>query len=297
MNIELITAPVIGALIGTVTNGIAIRMLFRPWNPVYIGKFRLPLTPGLIPKERPRIAKAIADVVGNNLLDDETIRKTLLSDEIRNKLMGALTAKTDELEKNTGILSAFLEEKGFMTIIDEKEVSLRDSAGKTVSSKMIEMKVADTLLDFAEDELSKNPNPLIAGFASKAISSARDSLTVKINSLITEKAPAIISGLIDKEYEKFKNKPVNEYITYLKNKFPDYQDKIWTLYCSFIGKYLTTLLKGINISNIVEQKINEFDLPELERLIMDIAKKELQALVALGGLLGFLMGFINVLIG
>lgn len=30
MNYELITAPLIGAAIGTVTNGIAIRMLFRP---------------------------------------------------------------------------------------------------------------------------------------------------------------------------------------------------------------------------------------------------------------------------
>lgn len=85
MNYELITAPLIGAAIGTVTNGIAIKMLFRPWKAVYIGKLKMPFTPGLIPKEKPRIARSIADVIGNNLLDNETIRKTLLSDDIKDR--------------------------------------------------------------------------------------------------------------------------------------------------------------------------------------------------------------------
>ncbi len=297
MNYELITAPLIGAAIGTVTNGIAIRMLFRPWKPVYIGKFRLPFTPGLIPKEKPSIAKAIAGVVGNNLLDDDTIRKTLLSDEIKEKILNACEQKIQKFSSDTESVSGLLESKGIMNIIDEKETSVRDSAGTTIASKMIEMNVAASLIDFASAEFDKNPNPLIAGFASKAISSARDSIIVKINELIKEKAPSVISGLIDREYEKIKSKPVSECTEYLISKFPDYRTKIWELYSELIGKYLTSVLGGLNITNIVEQKINEFELPELERIIMEIAKKELNALVALGGLLGFLMGFINVLIG
>ena len=297
MNYELITAPLIGAAIGTVTNGIAIRMLFRPWKAVYIGKLKVPFTPGLIPKEKPRIARSIADVIGNNLLDDETIRKTLLSDDIKAKITTALNQKIDSLSENTDTLSELLDSKGFMTVVDEKEKSLKDTAGSSIAKKMIDMNVASTLLDFAEEELANNSNPLISGFAPKAISSARESLIKKINDLINEKAPSLISGLIDKEYEKLKDKPVGESVNYLKEKFPDYEEKLWTIYSGFIGKYLTTLLKGFNISGIVEQKINEFELPELEKLIMDIARKELNSLVALGGLLGFLMGFLNVFLG
>ena len=48
MDIQIITAPLIGGLIGLLTNGIAIKMMFRPLKPVYIGKFRVPLTPGII---------------------------------------------------------------------------------------------------------------------------------------------------------------------------------------------------------------------------------------------------------
>ncbi|WP_044974258.1 DUF445 family protein [Ruminococcus sp. HUN007] len=297
MNYELITAPIIGAAIGTVTNGIAIRMLFRPWKPVFIGKFQLPFTPGLIPKEKPRIAKSIADVIGNNLLDDATIRKSLLSDDIKTKITTALNQKIESLSESTETLSGLLDSKGIMTVVDDKEKSLKDTAGSGIARKMIDMNVASSLLDFAEEELANNSNPLISGFAPKAISSARDSLVKKINDLITEKAPTLISGLIDKEYEKLKDKPVGETIIYLKEKFPDYEEKLWALYSGFIEKYLTNLLKGFNISGIVEQKINEFELPELEKLIMDIARKELNALVALGGLLGFLMGFLNVLLG
>ena len=61
MWVQLITAPLVGGLIGLVTNGIAVKMIFRPLKPVYIGRFRLPFTPGLIPKERSRIARAIGD--------------------------------------------------------------------------------------------------------------------------------------------------------------------------------------------------------------------------------------------
>ena len=48
MQWDIITGPVIGAVIGYVTNLIAVKMLFYPINPVYIGKFRLPFTPGII---------------------------------------------------------------------------------------------------------------------------------------------------------------------------------------------------------------------------------------------------------
>ena len=39
MQLSWITAPLIGGLIGLITNSLAIKMLFRPHRAVYIGKF------------------------------------------------------------------------------------------------------------------------------------------------------------------------------------------------------------------------------------------------------------------
>ena len=68
-----IVAPLLGGVIGYITNDLAIRMLFRPRKAVYIGKFHVPFTPGLIPAQQGRIAQSIGDVVSGQLLNEETV--------------------------------------------------------------------------------------------------------------------------------------------------------------------------------------------------------------------------------
>lgn len=65
---------VIGALIGGVTNSLAIKMLFRPYKPLYIGGKRLPFTPGLIPKRRDELANQLGRMVVDHLITPESIR-------------------------------------------------------------------------------------------------------------------------------------------------------------------------------------------------------------------------------
>jgi len=296
MNIEIITAPLIGAAIGLITNGIAIKMMFRPWKAIYIGKFKVPFTPGLIPKEQSRIAKAVGKVVGNNLLDNDTIMKNLLSDTTKERVFSILDEKTAALSDSTQTLAEFLDSKNLLDKIDEKEKSAKYTVSDAISQKLISSGVGASMVDFASEELVKNANPMIAGIASKAISSARDSIIKKIEEMIREKAPDILADIIDKEYCKFKDKPVSEFINYITEKFPDYKEQLWNIICSFADKKLGSALSSFNIEGIVEQKINDFDLPELEKLIMSIAKKELHALVALGGILGLLMGFLNLIV-
>ncbi|MCT4780553.1 MULTISPECIES: DUF445 domain-containing protein [Exiguobacterium] len=67
----------IGALIGAVTNHLAIRMLFRPLEAKYIGKYRIPFTPGLIPKRRDELAANLGRTVVKHLLTPEGISKRL----------------------------------------------------------------------------------------------------------------------------------------------------------------------------------------------------------------------------
>ena len=67
------------------------------------------------------------------------------------------------------------------------------------------------------------------------------------------------------------------------------------MYETFMDKKSENFIQELNIPKVVEDKINEFDMAELEKMIMEIAKKELNALVWLGGLLGMLMGFVNLL--
>lgn len=75
----------IGALIGGFTNHLAIRMLFRPHTAKYIGSWRLPFTPGLIPKRRDELAMQLGKTVTKYLLTPETFKKKLLTSEMEAK--------------------------------------------------------------------------------------------------------------------------------------------------------------------------------------------------------------------
>ncbi len=84
--INSIISPILGAIIGYFTNWLAIKMLFLPYEPKYIGKFKLPFTPGLIPKERLKLAQKIAIVTEEKILNKETIKENIFSDENKQKI-------------------------------------------------------------------------------------------------------------------------------------------------------------------------------------------------------------------
>ncbi len=49
---KFLIASIIGGIIGYLTNWIAIKMLFRPYEEKRIFGMKVPFTPGLIPKEK-----------------------------------------------------------------------------------------------------------------------------------------------------------------------------------------------------------------------------------------------------
>lgn len=106
---------VVGAVIGGFTNHIAIKMLFRPHNPIYIRSWRLPFTPGLIPKRRDELAKQLGKTVVKYLLTPEMFRKKLFTDSNRQKVEQWLNNKIQE--------SIFAEEKTIKDWLHQVNVS------------------------------------------------------------------------------------------------------------------------------------------------------------------------------
>jgi len=85
--------PLVGALIGYVTNTIAIRMLFRPLYPWRIFGVRLPLTPGVIPARRGELARRMGEMVGSHLLTTPDVVSALEGGSFRRELHTAVADK------------------------------------------------------------------------------------------------------------------------------------------------------------------------------------------------------------
>ncbi len=54
------------------------------------------------------------------------------------------------------------------------------------------------------------------------------------------------------------------------------------------------LAKGLDVPELVERKVAAFAVEKLEQLILEVANRELRAIVVLGGVLGLLIGFVQV---
>lgn len=93
-----ILLPVIAGLIGWFTNWIAVVMLFRPRNPIYIlgVKFQ-----GVFPKRQKYLAEQLGNLVAEQLFSADDIKEKLVSDTNISQIIGMIEDKVDDFMLNT----------------------------------------------------------------------------------------------------------------------------------------------------------------------------------------------------
>ncbi|KAB7704937.1 DUF445 family protein [Bacillus aerolatus] len=109
----IIFMVLIGAAIGAITNAIAIRMLFRPYEPRYISKWKIPFTPGLIPKRRGELALQIGRTVEEHLLTPESIERKLSEPSFQQEMTAMLQREVKPMLATDKTLSELLEKVHF----------------------------------------------------------------------------------------------------------------------------------------------------------------------------------------
>jgi uncharacterized membrane protein YheB (UPF0754 family) len=116
---KLLIPPIAGGIIGYFTNDIAIQMLFRPYKPIYLGKRKLPFTPGLIPSNQDRLAQKISDTIMGSLLTPhelQNLAKRLLEiDRVKEGILwllnlGIKQVQADKEQKTAKILAQILKD-------------------------------------------------------------------------------------------------------------------------------------------------------------------------------------------
>ena len=151
----------IGALIGWITNKVAIKMMFRPVNPVKVLFFTLQ---GVFPKRKDQMAISLADTIERELLSKEVIMDKILNQENMEKtkqsVMDALVIKIAEnipsvakmfLGDNVeGMIRSYLDKEGDR-IFDEMIDTFKDEALENLNIRVIVKERIDSL-DFIEFE-------------------------------------------------------------------------------------------------------------------------------------------------
>lgn len=100
--------------------------------------------------------------------------------------------------------------------------------------------------------------------------------------LIHEKVPAFFPAVV--------TRALTAYVTRTARQELD------GLFAGSLDRLLNRMESELDIKSIVEQRIDQLDLAQLERLITGLARRELLHIQLLGGLIGFMIGLVQVVI-
>ena len=167
MNYSIIIEPLVGAVIGYITNWIAIKMMFRPLKPIKLFGFKLPFTPGIIPKNKERIAKSIGIAISDNLLTNSDLQDILLSDEIKEKLKENIKKYLDDSEeKNITIkelLSSIISESELNITLESIATSISSNICNTVLEADLARLITDQIELVAKEKMKKSFLGMLGG--------------------------------------------------------------------------------------------------------------------------------------
>ncbi len=316
MNFEMsyIVAPLLGGVIGYITNDIAIRMLFRPHKAKYLFGIRIPFTPGIIPKEKGRIASAIGGAISENLMNKEVLEKNLLSDEMIEKIRQSIDTFFATQKSNPDTVRDFLAHYLTDEDIEKIIVGLKTGLTNQVSTKLGESNLGEQISEVVMEHVSSKlridgldidiPQILKSLIGSSIWSKianliekpAKHYLAKNINQMLTTNGPEIVGNLVDKGVNDFSQLSMQQLLQGKDLQIAEMTNSVIKIYRTIISEHLPRILKAINIPVIIESRINEMDMQETEKLIFQVMNKELKAIVWLGALLGLLMGSINCFI-
>ncbi|GGB66060.1 DUF445 domain-containing protein [Fictibacillus barbaricus] len=134
--ISIAVMAIVGAFIGGLTNSIAIRMLFRPFNTLYIGKYRVPFTPGLIPKRRNQLAVQLGETVTNHLLTAEGVQAKINDSSFRSEMTELVQGEVKRFLKSDITVSELLK-KDFG--VDDVQNRILTTTEKWLADRMKKM--------------------------------------------------------------------------------------------------------------------------------------------------------------
>ncbi|MGP4073916.1 DUF445 domain-containing protein [Piscibacillus sp. B03] len=370
MNIALILVLmiIIGALIGGMTNFLAIKMLFRPYEAVYIGKFKLPFTPGLIPKRRSELAEQLGRVVTDYLVTSDALEQKVLEPQFQRKMTDLINQQIDHAIKEGYTVEDLIKK----VHPDFNVKQLESNIENTITSKLnylyerhkhlaiqellpmdVDKKIENQLPEFTtylitqieqyltsdegQRKISESASKFLQtqGFLGNMVSSylGEDGLAEKITPAIkmflsSEETQISIEKLLENEWNKFKNKdlytlreqlnginfedhlaqiivkeikiydylkqPIGElFYNHLAKLKGDWIPKIVEQLFQKLSSQMSTLLEQLNLYGLVKQEVETFDVSRIEKLVLEITKREMNMITYLGALLGGMIGLIQ----
>jgi uncharacterized membrane-anchored protein YjiN (DUF445 family) len=300
MNIlPFLLPPLVGAFIGFFTNVLAIRMLFRPLKEYRLFGIRVPFTPGILPRERHRLARSIGGMVERELLTPQVIRDRLGRAEVREAVRQQVSRYTEKIPERF-------------------EAAGEDSLSEWFTSGAEELypRLAAGLAGFLgkdeiRGELESRGRVLLLNAILKLNVFQRLFLQAgQYDRVLHERMPEFIDELV-RNLEEFlgeegtRKRILSFLLESLKEtgrglSIPGTGKKekldlfITERLLAAAGREAEAVLDTIDLEAMVTGRIDSLDMIRVEGIILDVMARQLKWIDIFGGVLGFLIGLVQV---
>ncbi|EOU1109219.1 DUF445 family protein [Clostridium perfringens] len=275
MKIYIIGA-LIGAVIGYITNWLAIKMLFRPREAKYIFGMKLPFTPGLIPKEKSRIANKVGETVGTHLLNSDSLSKALKDDKIKAKFNEVAKEKINQVINSNSTL-----EESLKNTLGENYYALKGNMINNITNTILESiqeeefknKVKFYIVDSIKERLNKEPEKIIDFINSNKFRE------VIINTLGEEKTRDIIGKALLKEVKTLGKEDLTIEEVIPENIKPYIEEYVKSQKDTLVD-IIKNLLRDNEVSHKIKSAIND-NIPSIVSMFLsgDVIYGKLVSLV------------------
>ena len=232
------------------------------------------------------VSKAITIFINPETISEKVYRTIVLNldnDEVSRNIELIITAAFDKfLEVKVKDISMGISQK-----IDDKEIS---NISKGILTYITNRENQDKILNIIEEKIKLHESDIqntALNFISKELKAILNSEAMYNN----------IYLIIHSSIENLLNRPISSFIENIdETSIKNIASFIKTIFSDFIMNKLPHIIELFNISKVVEEQINSFDVAFAEELIVEIANKELKAITWLGALLGGIMGVLSPLL-
>ena len=128
------------------------------------------------------------------------------------------------------------------------------------------------------------------------INSIAEPIGRKVGDYIRENGHDKIHPVVVGEIAAVESRKVSEIVESIPLGEERIRGLVESIYVKFVGDKAGELAEQFQIAKVVEEKVNGMDVLEVENILMSIMKKELNAVINLGALIGFVIGLLNLLL-
>lgn len=260
---------VIATLHGYGAAWLAVKMLFRPRHPIQVFGWRVPLTPGMLPKERERFIAALSTVIAERLLTVETVADEIMQLGLESEI--TTLAEREYLQQSQSEPAVRLVAEH----LRERLIHLRDS----VETRWEIVRALRKILEAEMERRFSFVRHFVAGYF------LDDETLYRI---VGDSINQLAEQIVDSLYAR----------TTIAGAMAQIPEKVFQqgAPAAVLSGFVTKLSQKLDFRAILVKRLSALSDEDIEKLVMETAGREIRAIVWFGAGIGFFVGVVQTLL-